>query len=117
MTDFKEGDHVQITEVTTGVVTKVFYDGSMTVEEPSGAVYATDIPGTDPNVTVEKIKPPVTIFKAGDLVRSLAPFNEFQYVLARTGYFDVKNGCFISMSAYQVSEEFTSEKYELVMTL
>lgn len=68
-----------------------------------GAGYAKSI------VSIEKVEPPVEVFRRGDVVRSKAD-TECVFALAQNGYIDLLNGIWNTCR----SGRFTSKDYERV---
>lgn len=64
---------------------------------------------TRTNVTVEKIEPPVEVFKPGDTVRDRNA-RDYIFTIGRSGYFDHHNALWNSGD----HEPFTSKEFERV---
>ena len=109
MTDIKKGDRVRV--ALEGVVQRTFDNGNLWLESSD---FGTAIDGTHV-ISVEKIEPPVEVFKPGDVVRSLATGS--YWYLATNGYVRMTSADFpepVEFYEYTDSTEFTSDEYEKV---
>ena len=72
------------------------------------------IPGAEHVVSIEKIEPPVEVFKPGDVVR--AKWNDgFLYSLGRDGYFSHSSALWFPYEdSITQAKDFTSRVYERV---
>ena len=116
MSDYKpkEGDRVRV--VLEGTVTGVNSGyGWFNLRTDGGLGYA----GIHDDGSVEKIEPPVEVFKPGDVVRDKATstvraLGENGYVILQSG-FTQEVGALVSYGNFGYQEhEFTSERFEKV---
>ena len=99
----KKGDRVRV--VLEGEVDQVNSDGSARVSTGKYFTFAWVDPGA---ATIEKIEPPVEVFRPGDVVRHKTA-GRFTFALGKFGYLDIVNGVWNDRP-----NEFTSESYEKV---
>ena len=100
-----EGDRVRV--VLEGVADDIRYER---FRIGGGTLFANIIdPNKDHVVSVEKLEPPVTVFKPGDTVRN-KKLHEYIYTVAENGYYDHYAACVFTDG----EELFTSRDYELV---
>lgn len=111
MTDYKpqKGDHVRV--VLEGEVTSPGEQGEFTLLPNNHCTSITlslqRLAGF--SASIEKIEPPVTVFKPGDLLRRKS--DGTHYLITLDGWTIVGNGYVEEQPAYR---PFTSEHYELV---
>lgn len=97
-----KGDRVRV--VLEGEVKHVYSDGDLHIE--SAKYYKTEVP-REGIISIEKIEPPVEVFKPGDVVRGKVFGHVF--TIADDGYVSHSTGAF--RPGYN---EFTSRGYEKV---
>ena len=109
MSDYRpsKGDRVRV--VLEGEVTSTHRGGDSFVVGAFGE--ANEIAASAEHViSIEKLEPPVTVFKPGDTVRN-KKLHEFIYTVAENGYYDHYAACVFTDG----EESFTSETYELIL--
>lgn len=103
-----KGDRVRV--VLEGEIKGVYSDGDLRIE--SVEHYSSDL-AHEGIVSIEKIEPPVEVFKPGDVVRS-KEHPSLRYVIGCDGYFSFQGNDFRDHAESFLEDAFTSERYERV---
>lgn len=98
---------------------RIVIEGDVRSVDSNGDFYTKDNcfePGQDTIVSIEKVKPPVEVFKPGDVVRHKR--QRFVVALDRSGYTylseSANNGHRFAYEQGYEPDDFTSEDYERV---
>lgn len=103
MGDIKPGDYVRIT------IEGPWYDDDYRTTEQIASIREYGAHPAD-TVTVEKIEPPVEVFKPGDRLRYKGRWSGYEITVADRGYLQhFTDG---SVEFFTTPTKFTSEKYE-----
>lgn len=109
MADIKKGDRVKVT-IEGEVANTTTHDYVVGIGGHN-AVFARN--PRDYTVTVEKIEPPVEVFKPGDVVRDKG-VPDFLYSIGPSGYTQLSDGSHFKWDSCLGSDHFTSREFEKV---
>ena len=113
MTDIKKGDRVKVT--LEGTLTSADHPDAFAMgRSQQRAIFSTQ--AKEYTVTIEKIEPPVEVFKPGDVVRVKRGLDGHARVLGQDSYIVIPSGRqwrYGEAGGYE-REEFTSRRFERV---